>query len=120
MKELVKQVYEARRDRLAHPEGEFDSGGRWHPSEREDADGDGSCTRRPSRAWPYSYLLRCRTRQHCAALVQRGLAGLDVPPDVADAVRPQLTAVRPLPCELAGLCHDTPIGIVSDRLQEIA
>jgi hypothetical protein len=82
-KSLVAAVYAARKDRSVHPEGEFDKHGRWYPSAREDADGDGSSTRSPSAAWPYSYMLHCRTRKHCAVLVERALQGLDVPPDVA-------------------------------------
>ena len=83
---LLDYVYRNRRDRAVNPEGEFDDAGRWYPSVREDADGDGSSTRGPSRAWPYSYMLRCRTRQHCAVLVRRALQGHDVPDDVREAV----------------------------------
>jgi len=86
IKTLVASIYEARRDRKAHPEGNTDNAGRWYPSEREDADGDGSSTRYPSRAWPWSYMLRCRTRQHCRVLVERALAGEDVPADVSRAI----------------------------------
>ena len=52
-----------RRDRVAHPVGKFDRGGRWYPSDRERA----SCCaaiRSPSRAHPYSYMVHCRTRKH--------------------------------------------------------
>ena len=84
---LVNEVYEARRDRRVHPEGTFDDGGRWYPSDREDADGSGSSVRSPSRAWPYSYMLRCRTKAHGRVLVERALAGEDVPADVAAVVR---------------------------------
>lgn len=78
---LVAALYESRQARRTHPEGRTD-GARWYPSPREDADGDGSCTRSPSRAWPWSFMLRCRTRQHCRVLVERGLTGRDVPDDV--------------------------------------
>lgn len=84
---IITAVYEARKNRVAHPEGRTGSGNRWHPSEREDQNGDGSCTREPSRAWPWSYMLRCRTRAHCKALVAAALAGADVPADVSAAVR---------------------------------
>ncbi len=59
--------YLDRRDRLTHPEGEFDSGGRWYPSAEEYQ----KCcrpVRSPSRAWPYSYMMHCRTAAHVAAL----------------------------------------------------
>ena len=95
IKTLVQGIYEARRDRVVNPEGRFDGGGRWYPSEAEDADGDGSRTRRPSRAWPYSYMLRCRTRQHVRVLVERALAGHAVPSDVAVAVREAVGVERP-------------------------
>ena len=79
---LTKIIYDDRRNRRVNPEGRFDAAGRWYPSTREDADGDGSKTRSPSRSWPSSYMLRCRTKQHCRALAERALAGLDVPKDV--------------------------------------
>jgi hypothetical protein len=85
-KAIVGAVYTARRDRVTHPEGTRDNADRWYPSARESADGDGTCVRSPSRAWPWSYMTRCRTRQHCAVLVARGLAGLDVPGDVLRAI----------------------------------
>jgi|WetSurMetagenome_2_1015567.scaffolds.fasta_scaffold116164_3 hypothetical protein len=87
IRSLVQSIYENRRDRAVNPEGSFDRAGRWYPSEAEDANGDGSRTRSPSRAWPYSYMLRCRTRQHVRVLVERSLAGMPVPSDVASAVR---------------------------------
>ena len=86
-KDLTAKVYTSRKDRAVHPEGKFDGAGRWYPSDCEDAGGDGTSVRSPSRAWPYSYLIRCRTRQHCAVLVIRALEGLDVPADVAAVVR---------------------------------
>ena len=90
---MIAAIYAARRDRLVNPEGSFDSAGRWYPSAAEDCGGDGRCVRTPSRAWPYSYMLRCRTRQHVSALVAAALAGESVPCDVAEAVR---AAVQPV------------------------
>jgi hypothetical protein len=92
IKALVTGVFALRKGRLSHPEGSTDKRGRWYPSEREDADGDGSSTRSPSAAWPWSYMLRCRTRQHVRVLVERALAGEDVPADVAAAVARQIAA----------------------------
>lgn len=86
VKGLISEIYTARRNRAEHPEGKFDSGRRWYPSSREDAGGSGSSTRAPSRAWPYSYMLRCRTRQHVTVLAAAWLAGQDVPEDVIAAV----------------------------------
>ena len=87
IKSVVAEIYAERKARRAHPQGQTDRGGRWYPSEIEDCGGDGTRVRSPSRAWPWSYMLRCRTRQHCAALVAAALAGAEVPPDVAFAVQ---------------------------------
>jgi hypothetical protein len=46
-----------------HPKGKFDSAGRWYPSNSEVRD----CCERirsPSRRWPYSLMLHCRTAKH--------------------------------------------------------
>jgi hypothetical protein len=109
-KQATAALYSLRKNRQTNPEGEFDSAKRWYPSAREDADGDGSRTRSPSRAWPYSYMLRCRTRQHCAVLVARALAGHDVPADVRKVVG-RLPAK--CPCSVfADRCAE--VGISSD------
>jgi len=80
----ITECYEARRDRKVHPEGKFDSAGRWYPSSSEGT----PSVRSPSRAWPYSYLLACRTRRHVAGLVAAYLAGdQDLPSDVVAACR---------------------------------
>jgi len=82
-KNLAMIVYAQRKRRDIMPEGKKDTSGRWYPTTREDAEGDGSKARPPSRAWPWSYWHRCRTLQHCRVLVDRALAGLPVPADVA-------------------------------------
>ena len=51
--------------RERHPEGRRDRGGRWYPMEGEAQE----CCRKirpPSRAWPYSYLIHCRSIEHVA------------------------------------------------------
>lgn len=63
----IQAVYEARKERLIHPVGQFDKQGRWYPSADEDC-GVSATVRTPSRAWPYSYMVACRTRKHAAAL----------------------------------------------------
>ena len=88
IKLIVGKIYTARKNREVSPEGKFDGGGRWYPSAAEDCGGDGSSARTPTLAWPYSYMLRCRTRQHCAALVAAALRGEAVPADVARAFAP--------------------------------
>lgn len=86
IKALVQVIYEERRDRRVNPEGTFDNAGRWYPSEAEDA-GVSRTLRSPSRARPYTYMAGCRTRKHVSVLVERVLAGLGAPADVACVVK---------------------------------
>lgn len=60
------QRYLRRRDRVEHPEGRTDNAGRWYPAESENF--DASHYRSPSRSWPWSYMIACRTIAHCAML----------------------------------------------------
>jgi len=83
-KKCTKALYASRKSGETAPEGEFDSFRRWGPSDREDCEGDGRCGSPPSKTYPYSYLNRCRTKQHCRLLVRRAIEGKDVPPDVRD------------------------------------
>ena len=68
-KDLVEAAneYGMRRARLTHPDGEFDYGGRWYPSEYEHCE---CCEdiREPSRAWPLSRMMHCRSSGHLSAL----------------------------------------------------
>ncbi len=66
----IQKVYEARKLRLIHPDGRFDSGGRWYPSDSENADRFTLGIRSPSRSWPYSYMVAARTRRHVARLAE--------------------------------------------------
>lgn len=56
-----------RRDRMHHPDGRTDNGGRWYPSDKEQAD---CCraVREPTRSYPWSYMTHCRTAKHLATL----------------------------------------------------
>lgn len=67
---LIKATYEARRDRIEHPDGRTDNGGRWYPSDEERCE---CCAyvRSPSRAYPWSYMLHCRTRVHVQQLLKK-------------------------------------------------
>jgi hypothetical protein len=65
----IRRVYENRKNRIEHPEGQFDTAGRWYPSAREDA-GVTSRIRTPSRAYPYSYMAACRTLKHVRMLAK--------------------------------------------------
>jgi len=68
---INKQVLEAAlefkrlQDRIAHPDGSFDSKGRWHASNSELQD---CCAgiRVPSASYPYSQMTHCRTATHVA------------------------------------------------------
>lgn len=64
-------LYADRHTRRVHPDGRFDDAGRWDPSETERQP---CCdfVRGPSRQWPYSLMVHCRTRRHCVALVASG------------------------------------------------
>lgn len=58
--------YLLRRERMDHPVGWFDTGGRRYPD-----DSEGLIWRHfrmPTRTYPYSYLLACRSAAHCARL----------------------------------------------------
>jgi hypothetical protein len=59
--------YRKRRDRQSHPDGRFDSAGRWYPSAPELKECCNS-VREPSRGFPYSYMTHCRTAKHVAHL----------------------------------------------------
>ena len=75
--------YLERQSRYAHPAGKFDGAQRWEPDEgerRKCCDG----IRTPSRTWPYSLMLHCRTMAHIAHLY-------DVNPR---ALRTAVTAAR--------------------------
>lgn len=57
----VKTVYYLMKNRLVHPEGTFDKAGRWYPDNMYECCSD---IRGPSRSYPYSYMLHCRTKKH--------------------------------------------------------
>ena len=55
--------YKKLQDRAKHPDGTFDKQGRWYPDEQSDCC---KAIRSPSRAYPYSYMVHCRTANHLA------------------------------------------------------
>lgn len=59
--------YLRRRERLEHPAGGPARGGRWYPDASEGL--NTAMYRTPSRAFPWSYMLPCRSIRHCAQLV---------------------------------------------------
>lgn len=66
----VNTEYKNRKNRLTHPTGKFDKAGRWFPSADEVAE---CCNeiRYPSRAYPYSLLVHCRTKKHIKMLASK-------------------------------------------------
>jgi hypothetical protein len=69
-KEQINTVYTAMKERLMNPEGSFDKQGRWYPSAEQRCCSDNcpGTLRAPTKAYPYSWMLHCRTRKHCAYL----------------------------------------------------
>lgn len=68
LKEAVR-IYCLRKERKDHPDGEFDKGGRFYPSDDEHR----KCcdrVRSPSRSYPYSLMTHCRTITHIANLAE--------------------------------------------------
>ena len=61
-------VYAARQRRAVHPLGEFDSASRWYPYAKREHRSCCDRIRSPSRRWPYSLMLHCRTAKHVARL----------------------------------------------------
>ena len=59
--------YFGRRQRHAHPAGEWDNAGRWYPSEDEHQECC-RCIRYPSRRFPHSLNKHCRSLQHIALM----------------------------------------------------
>lgn len=66
VKEAAEE-YIKRQDRRSHPSGSCDKGGRWYPDESERCECCESI-REPSRAYPWSLMIHCRTARHVANL----------------------------------------------------
>lgn len=57
--EMIDIVYKMLQNREIHPSGKFDSNGRWY------AKNDNLINvRSPSRRWPYSQMVACRTKKY--------------------------------------------------------
>ena len=65
--EKAAREYISRKNRDSHPSGDFDKAGRWEPDAEEWCD---CCDyiRTPSRAYPFSLMIHCRTMEHIANL----------------------------------------------------
>jgi hypothetical protein len=57
--DFVKEVYKMLQEREIHPSGTFDSGGRFYAYHDDLID-----VRAPSRAWPHSHMIACRTLKY--------------------------------------------------------
>ena len=62
MKEAINKVHALLRDRKIHPCGYFDKAGRWHSD-----NSDLIKVRPPSRSWPYSQMIACRSKKYVTA-----------------------------------------------------
>jgi hypothetical protein len=85
------KLYEDRQSRQQHPDGNFDNAGRWYPS----ADEKCSCcgeVRGPSRAYPYSYMVHCRTSKHIEQLM--GIPAGSIRAEINRQAREQKSAER--------------------------
>jgi hypothetical protein len=70
-KEVVEYLYEQRQSRELHPCGDFDNQGRWYPDEEEEECDCCESVRTPSRKWPYSKMVHCRSKKHIKNLVEK-------------------------------------------------
>jgi len=59
-------VYVARQRRAVHPQGQFDSAGRWYPYAKTEHRLCCDQIRSPSRRWPYSLIYRKSTDKYLA------------------------------------------------------
>jgi hypothetical protein len=61
--QTIMQVYKMLQNREIHPSGTFDGGGRFHATHWTLIN-----VRAPSRQWPYSHMLACRTLKYVKAV----------------------------------------------------
>ena len=58
--EIIQSVYLQLKERKIHPSGSFDKAGRWFADRQEAV----AHIRSPSRAYPYSEMVACRTKKY--------------------------------------------------------
>jgi len=89
--ERAYQTYLARQERREHPEGRRDKAGRWYPSAAEEQD---CCraVRSPSRAYPWSLMLHCRSAEHVARLC--GVEPAALKARIAEGRRAEMAAAK--------------------------
>ena len=64
--EDIKEVYFMLKERVIHPAGNFDKGGRWW-AEHDDL----ISVRTPSRSFPFSQMTACRTLKYVKAVAEK-------------------------------------------------
>ena len=68
--EQACQEYHNRKARISHPCGKFDNAGRWYPDKSIEEKDCCKSIRSPSRSYPYSMNLHCRSLDHVASLFE--------------------------------------------------
>ena len=63
MKEMIDAVYKMLQNREVHPSGAFDAKGRFYAKHT-----DLISVREPSRSWPFSHMIACRTKKYVKAV----------------------------------------------------
>ena len=69
MKDPIDYLYKARLRGIVYPNGKTGKGNKWHPSDEEQC----SCCksiREPSRAYPWSLMTHCRSKNHIRTLAE--------------------------------------------------
>lgn len=65
-KEIIEEVYQMLKNREVNPDGDFDSQGRFYATNADLID-----VRAPSKAWPYSQLVACRTKKYVKKVCEK-------------------------------------------------
>jgi len=73
IEEKVKEMYEDRKNRDTHPEGEFDGKQRWTPDKYSEEAICCYSIRTPSASWPFSLIKHCRSKKHLKHLASETL-----------------------------------------------
>ena len=69
MKEIINQLFELSKERKVHPSGSFDAQKRWYPDPVLYK--EVGSIRMPSRAYPFSFMVHCRTKKFIARLLEK-------------------------------------------------
>ena len=65
-KEIINTVYQQLKNRQLHPSGEFDKAGRFYAT-----NDDLINVRTPSRSWPFSEMVACRTKKYVKKVAEK-------------------------------------------------